>query len=191
MSASVFVADELRLALVICAVVVTAGLVADVSVRSSVLRSRTQDIVLSILCAGGRRRRENGIGILSLIASLAISVTGRVLKMLEIKSTGSKLLPELLTLAIATLPLDLVTACASVSVEGGSRCEPVTALSANVGAFVPVELVLLALIGRGEHEAVAAHIGAGESFVLGGVWAVQGCVVLWWIIDVLHRFHDG
>jgi hypothetical protein len=109
--------------------------------------------------------------------------------MLEIKSTGSKLLPELLTLVVATFPLDLMTAPTSMSAEGRGSCEAVATLAANVGTFVPVVLVLLALIGRGEHEAVAAYIGASESFVLGRVWAVEGSVALGQIISILHRLH--
>lgn len=111
--------------------------------------------------------------------------------MLEIKSTGSKLLPELLTLVIVTFPLDLMTACAPVSVEGWSSCESVTTLAADIGSSVPVVLVLLALINGVEHKAVATYIGASESLILGVVWAVKRRVALGWIICILHRLHGG
>lgn len=111
--------------------------------------------------------------------------------MLEIKSTGSKLLLELLTLVIATFPLDLMTTCAPVSVEGGGSCESVTTLAADIGTSVPVVLVLLALIDGVEHKAVATYIGASESLVLRVVWAVERRVAFRWIICILHRLHGG
>ncbi|KAK6723496.1 hypothetical protein SNK04_002342 [Fusarium graminearum] len=75
MSVSVFMADGLRLALIVRAVVITAGLIANVSVGSSSLRSGTKDIILSILGVRVGRRRERRLGILSLIAQFAGSMT--------------------------------------------------------------------------------------------------------------------
>lgn len=110
--------------------------------------------------------------------------------MLEVKSTGSKLLPELLTLIVATFPFNLVTTCMSVAVEGGSSCESVAAFAASVGAFVPVELMFLTFVGGSKYEAIATHVRAGKGLVFRGVWAVHRRVALGRIKDIPHGFHD-